>query len=96
MNVEDTTREARIRGLAWSFPALKKAPGVDPWDAMLLDRWAESGSASSGERQAARFILCVWNRHEWGNKFFMSDALNTWDDKNLKAFQGWVAAPWFC
>ena len=87
--------EARIRNLAWSFKALKNAPGVDPWNALELDRWAESGTTSSGERQAARFVLSVWNRHDWGKKFNMADAVNVWDEKNLKAFQAWVNDPWY-
>ena len=86
--------EGRIRLLAWSFPALLKAPGVDPWDALALERWA-GGLASSGERHAALFVLSVWNRHDWGSKFNMAEAMNVWDDQNLKSFKDWVNDPWW-
>lgn len=93
-DVNAIATEARIRNLALSFQALLGAPGVDPWDALKLDQWAE-GRASSGERQAARFVLSVWNRHDWGKQFILSEAMRVWDEKNLNAFREWVKAPWW-
>ena len=49
----------RIRMLAQTFPGLWKAPGVSPWDAVLLDQWVASGAPSHGERCAAQFLPAV-------------------------------------
>jgi hypothetical protein len=34
--------QERIEQLAHSFPSLREAPGVSPWDPELLDGWATS------------------------------------------------------
>lgn len=39
----------RLRDLLRALPALRGAPGVDPFDATQLDRWA-AGPCSHGER----------------------------------------------
>lgn len=53
--------------LAASFPSLVGVPGTSPWDATMLLRWlCTSGAPTGGSRQAARFVLGVWNSHsDW-------------------------------
>ena len=40
--------------LARTFPSTRNASGVDPWDAEVLEAWAQ-GPLSHGERVTARF-----------------------------------------
>ena len=88
---------AIITDLALRFPALKGAPGLDPWDPAIFDRWASSGIPGSGARAAARFVLAVWNGsadHWQSGPFFLRD-LDCLDDENLEAWQDWAARPFF-
>lgn len=87
--------EARITALARSFPALRGAPGLEPWDALALADWA-MGPASSGQRWAALFVLAVWNRYDWGRSFDLVAALCTWDEEHWQAFRTWAANPFTC
>jgi len=84
--------EQKISALALTFPALRGAPGVAPWNEDQLRDWL--GVCSSGERQAALFVLSVWNHYD--NKFDMHAAVSKWDDGNLAAFVAWARAPWWC
>jgi len=47
--------------LARSFPMLRSAAGVDPWDPAALIRWACSPAITSGGMHAVHFCLQVWN-----------------------------------
>jgi hypothetical protein len=41
-------------------------PGIDPWDPVELVRWLNtSGEPTGGSRQAALFLLSVWNADDW-------------------------------
>ncbi len=82
----------RVTLLADSFPALRKAPGVAPWDEKKFVRWMKSG-VSHGELCAARFVLSVWNHYDY--KFDMHEAMGVWDNDNLAAFVAWAKAPWW-
>jgi len=88
-----TTEVDRIMPLAESFPCLRGAPGVRPWDADKLAAWVPV--ASHGERCAALFVLHVWNHiHVWPcGSFDIMEAINIWDEGNLAAFQRWAADP---
>jgi hypothetical protein len=83
--------------LADTFPSLERAPGVHPWDALKVEKWAVSGGPSHGELCAARFILAVWNQYdEWRcGPFDVMDALRVWDLPHRKAFLDWAADPWW-
>ncbi|MDZ4852656.1 MAG: hypothetical protein SGI77_25485 [Pirellulaceae bacterium] len=87
----------RVRLLAQSFPSLWNAPGIRPWDALTLDAWASSGTASHGELCTARFILAVWDSDgEWRcGKFDVMNALRVWDDIHRQAFINWATDPWW-
>jgi hypothetical protein len=82
--------------LATSFPCLKKAPGVSPFQPEHLDRWAVS-VASHGERVTASFILAVWDSStEWkAGRFDLMEALRAWPPSHRDSFLMWAANPWW-
>jgi hypothetical protein len=86
----------KMSELAQSFPCLREAPGVDPFDAQELDRWA-AGPVSHGERLTGQFLLSVWDSStEWQcGRFDLMEALRIWDEEHHKAFLNWVANPWW-
>lgn len=86
-----------MTALARQFPALRKAPGVDPWHPETLDEWAASGIASSGERIVVRFLLAVWNGSEdyWKSGAFRLRDLNQLDEANFEAWRTWANRPFF-
>ena len=83
--------------LARQFPALKGAPGLDPWNPTTLDEWAASGLPGSGACVVVRFLLAVWNgsRDVWKSGPFLLRDLERLDDENLEAWQAWAARPFF-
>lgn len=91
------TSAMRIVALARSFPTLRTASGLDPWDPEVLDRWACGPVPGSGAFHAARLILGIWNpRAEWNcGKFDALAAVGAWDDEHRAAFAAWAASPWF-
>lgn len=80
---------------ARTFPCLRGAPGVSPWEPIELDRWAV-GPASHGERVSASFVLAVWDSSTaWESRFDLMDALNVWDIPHREAFVKWASNPWW-
>jgi hypothetical protein len=63
--------EAAMSALAGLFPSMHRSrgtwvPGTNPWDALALVEWLNtSGEPTSGSRQAALFLLSVWNSDDW-------------------------------
>lgn len=86
-----------MAGLVQTLPALRGAPGVEPWDALAIDAWASTGIPSHGERCAARFILAVWNPDiPWSaGPFDVMEALSVWDPQHHRAFLQWAVDPWW-
>ena len=86
----------RMARFAESFPCLRGAPGVSPWEALELDRWA-AGPVSHGEQVTASFVLTVWDSsNAWqAGRFDLMDALRVWDPTHHGAFLQWAAAPWW-
>lgn len=93
-----TNDEARqkMTELAQSFPCLRRAWGVSPFEPEELNRWAASG-VSHGERVTASFILAVWDSAtDWeAGRFDLMEALRIWDESHHKAFLKWAAEPWW-
>jgi hypothetical protein len=88
---------ARMSALALSFPTLRDADGLCPWDPLRFQCWMRSGAPGHGAKCAGRFVLSVWNpstRWRCGT-FDLHDALWCWDDKHRGAFLAWVRAPWW-
>jgi hypothetical protein len=92
----DEQRRERMTELAWTFPSMRGAPGVNPWIPEELNRWALR-AVSHGERVTARFLLSVWDQHtDWeAGRFDVMDALGVWDLKHRAAFLKWASDPWW-
>ncbi len=88
---------ARMTALALSFPTMRYADGVAPWDAVRLSRWLRSGAPGHGAKCAGQFLLGVWNPStRWrSGKFDLHEALGVWDHEHHAAFLAWVRAPWW-
>ena len=93
---EERALRARMTAFALTFPSMRYALGVEPWDALELDAWG-SGPRSHGERVTAQFLLNVWDPStEWKcGRFDLMEALRIWDPEHHKAFLRWAAAPWW-
>jgi hypothetical protein len=93
---EDLRADRRMAELAQSFPCLRDASGVSPWNAAIFDRWA-SGPVSHSELITARFVLAVWSPDTaWRcGRFDMMEALSVWDPPNHRAFLEWASKPWW-
>jgi hypothetical protein len=100
IDAKPVTPEAKARlrmaKFAENFPCLRGAPGVSPWDALELDRWA-AGPASHSERVTASFVLSVWDpSNAWqAGRFDLMDALRVWDPEHHRAFLEWAADSWW-
>lgn len=86
----------RMTELARTFPCLRNAPGVSPWEPTELNRWA-CGPASHGERVSARFLLAVWDRStDWeAGRFDIMEALEVWPPSHREPFLRWALDPWW-
>jgi hypothetical protein len=82
--------------LAQTFPCLRNAPGIDPWDVNKLDEWASTPWPSHVEKCAAQFVLAVWNPDfKWKcGKFDIMEAMKVWDSATYNAYLVWAADPW--
>jgi len=101
--------EERMTRLARSFPSLRDALGVDPWDALTFLRWSDRPQLTSGMVHAIRFVLQVWNPStDWRETaaahgidgshlepFNVVHALSTWDDAHRDAFLAWCEVPFY-
>lgn len=93
--------EEKMAALAELFPSMREV--ALPWDVHRLIGWLNSGAPTSGSRQAAYFLLNVWNRDtNWKTEgvrgwkqFDVVHACGIWDEAHLRAFLAWVAAPFF-
>jgi hypothetical protein len=91
--------EERYRDLVRSFHTLATAPGVtgrgDELDLLTLDAWAASPMCGNGAREAAAFVLNLWDsRRAWAvGAFNVFHAIGAWDDKQRAAWQAWAANP---
>jgi hypothetical protein len=86
-----------IERLALSLPALRLAPGVQPWEAQRLDVCTSGPSTSEAALHAAPFVLAVWDRpHPWrSGRLDAVVALSLWGVPHRGAFLTWVARPWW-
>jgi hypothetical protein len=86
-----------MTALCESFPTLREADGVSPWDAERLEAWLLSGAPGHGAHCAGRFVLSVWNSYDqWRcGRFDLHEALSCWDEAHRRAFLAWSARPWW-
>lgn len=87
---------ARLRALTETFPTLAARPWGTVHDLLALALDAQAGQ---GAREAARFVLMVWDgalgENEYLLRFRIRAAWRVWDEAHRRAWQGWAAAPWF-
>jgi hypothetical protein len=93
------SRERRMTLLAKSFPTLTEGvPGIEPWDALVLDHWAVTSPAvTSGSLATVRFLLHVWNdQTDWQcGPFSLHEAYGTWDGNHWAAMLEFLKTPTF-
>lgn len=87
----------RVSALAQRFPSLAAAPGIDPWEPLLLEEWVCTSSAmTDSTRHAARFMLALWNaEHDDRLVFDVVEALGVWGHDDRAAFLVWSMNPWY-
>jgi len=95
--------------LVRSFPSLRGAAGIEPWNPRAFVAWVCSSDMSPSGELAARFVLQVWApQADWrrvaeylgvsGERlghFDAVDAMRRWDDVHRRAFAAWAATPFF-
>jgi hypothetical protein len=98
--MNESRSKQKMSDFALSFPCLRRADGVSPWDALRLDEWA-TDSRSHGERCTAQFVLAIWSgtpasECQWKvGPFDLLEALRVWDEDHHRAFLSWARAPWW-
>ena len=85
--MDDDELAAKMTAIARTFPCLRGAPGVSPWEPTELNRWA-CGPASHGGRVTAQFLLAVWDRTvDWeAGRFDVMEALQVWPPSHSGPF----------
>lgn len=85
----------RMLDLVESFPSLRGL--LQRWEAKRFEAWAAGPAPSSGAREAARFVLEVWNPGvEWEcGRFDWHRALALWDEGHRAAFLAWLQDPFY-
>jgi hypothetical protein len=94
--MNDDEARQKMTALARTFPSMRNALGVDPWNPLHLQTWAK-GPHSHGEIVTARFLLSVWDPHQSWNleRFDVMEALRVWDLPHREAFLAWGRDPWW-
>jgi hypothetical protein len=97
---------ARLERLALSFPTLRKAPGVKPWNEEQFETWVHEQAKRAGDawekdqKAAARaahaglFLLSLVDRLG-GPGFELALAMASWNEAHRDAFRAWVADPFW-
>ena len=93
---EERSLRARMAAFAVTFPSMRYASGVEPWDAVELDAWG-NGPCSHGKRVTAQFLLNVWDPStDWKcGRFDLMEALNVWPPSHREPFLRWASDPWW-
>ncbi len=101
------TGREQMTALCLSFPVLRGAWGIKPWDQYDFARWATNLDGDSAEEQAAAFVLSVWNGSQpadggWWNedpykvgRFDIVRASKLWDRQQMDAFLDWCEKPFY-
>jgi hypothetical protein len=92
-----------MTALAKLLPSMRDVPGTDPWDAVQLVAWCNTGAPTSGSGWAARFLLSVWNPStNWNEeglpgapRFDLLEAWAIFDDQHRAGVMQWLDAPFW-
>ena len=90
-------RHPRMEKFAKSFPSLKEAEGLSPWEPYKLCQWGKSYGKGSTELNAVRFVLWIFNPqllYPCG-RFELWEAMLSFEDGDREAFAQWVKSPWW-
>ena len=79
-----------VTELAHTFPSLREAPGLEPFDELRFEKWMQE-KASLQAQHAARLVLSVWENVP--QAFNLSDAFRDWDDEHREAYVAWFQRP---
>ena len=95
--VRPISRSQRLSALARSFPSLREADGVAPFEPRVLEKWACASATNDYARHAACLVLHLYNaRTPWKiGRFDVLQAMRAWDDDHRLAFLAWVKEPFF-
>lgn len=106
--VAELTGPERMTLLCESFPTLADVPGACPWDQERFAKWASGPAPSTAMRQAAAFVLSVWNggtpadSSVWFNEapfhvgvFDPVLAFGLWDQRHADAYIAWCRRPFW-
>ena len=106
----DIDTHRAMTALAQSFPSLRDADGVDPWDGYRFLAWLCGPAPSHGMLAAGRFLLGVWNSTtDWREvarelelegadkcvRFDLFEAMNVWDREHSDACRHWMEWPFW-
>lgn len=72
---------------------LASTPGIEPFDAMALFKWAQKGRCSSGEKLAALFVLTAFNPEVYGRRFNFGEAIRVWDRDHRAVLSAFILDP---
>ena len=93
---DSAERWERVVTLAETFPTLKVRPHQTVAELATI---ASNENEGRHVREAARFVLLVWDGsigQNWrGLAFNLRDAWGSWDPTHRAAWQRWAADPWF-
>ncbi len=89
----DDVAESMSR-FAETFPSLRGADGVRPWNAPALREWMDGLAATGRSRRADAFVLTVWAGGEYrsGDDHVIAhvvESMNAWDDDHRAAALAW-------
>ncbi len=79
-----------VAELAYIFPSLRKAPGLEPFDEGRFEDWMKT-EASPVAKHAAKLVLSVWENEP--QSFNLTEAFCDWDDEHREAYVAWFNRP---
>ncbi len=80
--------------IAQTFPSLRQADGVSPWNAWQLHDWAKQTARDPMARHAVEFLLMLWHPARFSG-FSLFHALPEWDEEHRRAFSTWAGRPYW-
>jgi len=79
--------------VAKTFPSLRKAPGISPFNPFVLDEWTNGPTASKSAYQSVSFLLDHYLRSQVTRArcqtadFNVFEAMREWSDEDRDAFR---------